>query len=202
MKNKVPCHSLPTPESKADEFTRLYADLQPRVLRYLSRMVGPDQAEDLTQEVFHRVSLNLGQFKGEAKPSTWVFRIATNAAIDRLRSARQTEPAAPSGQTVAPSAQTILPRLPDEMVVEQEMNACIEEFIDRLPLNYRTILILGEMEGFSTRELAQALGISPENVKVRRHRARAALKKALEKGCDFYFNDKDALVCDRKQTPS
>ncbi|HCY86063.1 MAG TPA: RNA polymerase subunit sigma-24 [Desulfobacteraceae bacterium] len=193
------------PASK-NEFQDIYTSLQPKILNYLSRLLGPEEAEDLTQEVFDKVSRNLKKFKGKSKPSTWVYRIATNTAIDKLRSAERKQSGNASSlseNTNTPTAaSSILPEppAPDEMVVAREMNACINEFIDALPLNYRTILVLSELEGFSTRELADAFGISPSNAKVRLHRARAALKKALEAGCDFYYNDKNALACDRKQS--
>jgi RNA polymerase sigma-70 factor (ECF subfamily) len=68
-------------------FQQLHDDLRPKIQRYLSRLVGPDQAEDLTQEVFVKVAQALPTFRGESQPSTWVYRIATNAAIDKLRGA-------------------------------------------------------------------------------------------------------------------
>src|SRR5574342_842102 len=68
-------------------FQKLHDDLRPKIQRYLSRLVGPDQAEDLTQDVFVKVAQALPNFRGESQPSTWVYRIATNAAIDKLRSA-------------------------------------------------------------------------------------------------------------------
>jgi len=68
------------------DFQKLYYTYRPRVLRYLKRLVGETEAEDLTQEVFLRVSQGLKDFKGESQVSTWIYRIATNIAIDRLRS--------------------------------------------------------------------------------------------------------------------
>ena len=64
----------------------IYESYHPRISRYLTRLVGQSEAEDLTQEVFLRVSRGLPDFKGDAKLSTWIYRIATNVAADRLRS--------------------------------------------------------------------------------------------------------------------
>ncbi|HLA99072.1 MAG TPA: sigma-70 family RNA polymerase sigma factor [Anaerolineales bacterium] len=74
---------------EADEldFQKIYATYQPRILRYLARLVGENEVEDLAQEVFVKVSHGLKSYRGEAQLSTWVYRIATNAAIDRIRAA-------------------------------------------------------------------------------------------------------------------
>ena len=66
-------------------FEQVHADFRPQVQRYLARMVGEQEAEDLTQEVFVKINRALGTFRGESKLSTWVYRIATNTALDRLR---------------------------------------------------------------------------------------------------------------------
>ena len=73
---------------KADvpDFEQIYADFRPRIHRYLTSMVGELEAEDLAQEVFVKLSQALDTFRGEAKLSTWIYRIATNAALDRMRS--------------------------------------------------------------------------------------------------------------------
>src|SRR3972149_8037094 len=68
------------------EFEQIHAAFRARIHRYLLRMVGEYEAEDLTQEVFVKVSQALKTFRGEAQLSTWIYRIATNAALDRLRS--------------------------------------------------------------------------------------------------------------------
>jgi RNA polymerase sigma factor (sigma-70 family) len=68
------------------EFEQIYAVFQPKIHRFLIRMVGVYEAEDLTQEVFVNVSQALNAFRGESELSTWIYRIATNAAFDRMRS--------------------------------------------------------------------------------------------------------------------
>lgn len=68
------------------EFQNIYTTYQPKVLRHMQRMVGECEAEDLTQEVFVKVNQGLKSFRGEAQLSTWIYRIATNTALDRLRS--------------------------------------------------------------------------------------------------------------------
>ena len=68
------------------ELQNIYTDFKPRIVRYLSRLVGENEAEDLAQETFIKVEHALASFRGEAKVSTWLYRIATNTALDRLRS--------------------------------------------------------------------------------------------------------------------
>ena len=68
------------------DFPTLYTEFHPNIQRYLTRLVGDYEAEDLTQDVFIRISQALPNFRGESKLATWIYRIATNAALDRLRS--------------------------------------------------------------------------------------------------------------------
>ncbi len=68
------------------DFNEAYEKFQPKIARYLTRLVGEHGIDDLTQEVFVKVSLGLKNFRGESQLSTWIYRIATNAALDRLRS--------------------------------------------------------------------------------------------------------------------
>lgn len=67
------------------DFTAVYQEFQPQLHRYLVRLVGVEVADDVSQDVFIKVKQALPQFRGEAKLSTWLYRIATNAAIDSLR---------------------------------------------------------------------------------------------------------------------
>jgi RNA polymerase sigma-70 factor (ECF subfamily) len=68
------------------------------------------------------------------------------------------------------------------------------------PPDYKTVIILSELEGFKDKEIADILQVSLETVKIRLHRARASLKKALNDGCSLYQNDQGILACDRKPT--
>ena len=189
------------------EFIKVYNEYYSKIIQYLSRIVGPNDAEDLAQEIFNKISRNLGGFKEKSKLSTWIYRIATNGAIDRLRSAsfRQASVNIPLNEITElgiendgrPSGASAA----DQVVIQKEMSECVTEFIDKLPLNYRIVLILSEIKGLSNQEIADILEISIENVKIRLHRARAKLKAALKDGCDFYYNEQNTLACDRKQVP-
>jgi RNA polymerase sigma-70 factor (ECF subfamily) len=80
------------------------------------------------------------------------------------------------------------------------MSECVREFIDKLPSDYKTVILLSELEGFKNREVADILQVSLDTVKIRLHRARAMLKKELNDGCTFYNSDQNILACDRKQS--
>jgi RNA polymerase sigma-70 factor (ECF subfamily) len=186
------------------DFNEIYQEFQPKILNYLSRLLGDQEAEDIVQEVFTRVSRGLDSFKGQSKLSTWIYRIATNTAIDKLRSPAHRhasdrislEGSAGVEPDTSSNVQTDPPT--DQKVIRREMSECVREYVDRLPPDYSTVLVLSELEGFKNKEIAEILQISIENVKVRLHRARTRLKQELDDGCDFYHNEEGTLACDRK----
>jgi RNA polymerase sigma-70 factor (ECF subfamily) len=184
------------------KFQDVYDEYHNRIHHYLGQMAGETEAEDLTQEVFLKVNKGLDRFKGGSKLSTWVYRIATNTALDRLRSVayRQGKREMPlsreDGETDTDSPHTTAS--PAEEVVREEMDECILEFVDRLPPDYRTVIVLSELKELKNREIAEILGISLDAVKIRLHRARQRLRKEFEAGCDLYSDRDGELSCDRK----
>jgi RNA polymerase sigma-70 factor (ECF subfamily) len=186
-------------------FSDIYSEFYPKITHYLTRLVGDSEAEDVAQIVFEKVSNNLFDFKGESKISTWIFKIATNAALDKLKSSSYKRTS--SGSLAPVPLQTVenldlvfnKPTSPDQKIIRDEMSDCVREFVDRLPTDYRTVLILNELEGFTNNEIAEILQLSLDATKIRLHRARAKLKEQLKSGCDFYHDDRSELACDRKQ---
>ena len=124
------------------KFQEIYDTYQSKILRYLAHLVGESEAEDLTQEVFIKVNEALGTFRGESKLSTWIYRIATNAAMDKLRS--------PSFQRIAESslsddsfegddnAVLVKEEKPpvEKQLIREEMNDCVRGYIEKLPETY------------------------------------------------------------------
>ena len=183
----------------------IHAAFRPKIQRYLARMVGEFEAEDLTQEVFIKIGRALKDFKGESALSTWVYRIATNAAVDRLRS--------PSFQYVDQKCLPVdliareeleivdrnawtgenTPQV-EPLLYRKEMNTCIQNFIEKLPEDYRTVLVLSEFEELRNSEIAEILGITLNTVKIRLHRARGELKKELAANCDSYWIEDNEFV--------
>ena len=190
------------------DFDCVYDEFHPRIGRYLERMVGKGEAEDLTQEVFMKVNKGLKGFEGKSSLSTWIYRLATNAALDKLHS----RPFRNNKQKISLNNMDDESEAEDKDICVQEkelsaereairteMNECIREFVDKLPENYRTVIILSELKDLKNLEIAEILGISLDSVKIRLHRARERLKKEFEAGCTFYHHENNELACDRKK---
>ena len=187
------------------EFSSIYDQFYEKIHRYLERMVGKNEAEDLTQEVFLKIDKGLKDFEGKSSLSTWVYRVATNSALDKIRRR-------PSCQKKM-SLDTVSDRAGQESVdieatslsaereaIRNEMTECIREFVDRLPTDYQTIIVLSEMKDLKNQQIADILGINLDTAKIRLHRARAKLKAEFEAGCDFYHDEDGELACDRKKS--
>ncbi|MBW2238598.1 MAG: RNA polymerase sigma factor [Deltaproteobacteria bacterium] len=188
------------------DFNEIYEEFYPKIVRYLSRLTGRQEGEDIAQEVFEKASRGLKSFKGESKLSTWLYRIATNTAIDRMRSPsfrRSSEYTSLNEDTGTEDRNVWSGHTKshiDQTVIRKEMSECVREFIDRLSSDYKTVILLSELEGFKNSEIADILQVSLDTVKIRLHRARARLKKELDDGCTFYHSEQDILACDRKQS--
>lgn len=194
----------------AIDFQSVHAAFRPRILRYMTRLVGERDAEDLTQVVLLKVSQGLAAFRGESSLSTWIYRIATNSALDKLRSSmaeqsqRQNQEIDLQAHGDNDSGDGKVPldaQIPsvEATAIRAEMSACIREFIERLPEAYKTVMVLGELEGFKNAEIADILGLNLDTVKIRLHRAREKLRKDLENGCSFDRGERNELACERKR---
>lgn len=187
------------------EFEQIYAVFQTKIHRFLIRMVGEYEAEDLTQEVFVRVCQALKTFRGESELSTWIYRIATNAAFDRLRSpSYQRTVQNCSANPFVESDETELEDrnawtgekvpLVEQQVYRKEMNDCVLDFINNLPEAYRTVLVLSEFEGLSNNEIAEILGVTLDTVKIRLHRSRERLMQELAAHCGLEWVEGNEFV--------
>jgi RNA polymerase sigma-70 factor (ECF subfamily) len=180
--------------SKSDLFRTLYDANHDRVHRLLGRMVGPQEADDLTQIVFAKAAKALPQFRGDAQISTWLYRIVANIASDwlRSRSAREAKltvhlPEVLDGATSQGNVAALdIQSSPEQRLVRKDILDHIRREIGQLPEGNREVLILSQLGGLTDDEVAQTLGISVANAKVRLHRARAQLKKAIGARCEFY----------------
>ena len=149
-----------------------------RVVRSLLR--DADEIEDVIQQSYLQAFLHLDQFGGNARWSTWVCRIAINEALARIRQrGRFVSIDAASEEAMAdfskgPDGD------PERKAAGREFGAMVEQAIDGLPDIYRSVLILREIEGMTTEETAAVLGVEIDVVKTRLHRARAALRSAIE----------------------
>lgn len=177
-----------------DTFDAVYRQFQPKLARYLTHLLGEVEAEDVLQGVMLRVSQALPDFRGDSSLQTWLYRIATNAARDQLRTRRSK-----AAQTaLADDEQPTGPEL-TQSYIRHEMSACVRELIDQLPQSYRWVLLLSDYEDLSNPEIAAILGLTVDTVKIRLHRARARLRQKMECACHFYQDREIGLMCDRRQ---
>jgi len=189
-------------ESQQD-FPTLYNEYYPKIVGYLRRLVGDAEAEDVAQETFVKVSRSLDGFRGESQLSTWIYRIATNTAMDHLRrpstkhTARQALGTADAEESYEAAVVDDAP-LHDTLLIRKDMNECIRGMVNDLPENYRTVLALADLEELSNAEIADVLGLSLDTVKIRLHRARLQLKKSMDHACHLYRDHRNELSCDRK----
>jgi RNA polymerase sigma-70 factor, ECF subfamily len=173
-------------EGAFDALVRRY---QEKVYGLALRLSGnPSDAEEILQEAFLKAYQHLAEFRGDAKFSTWLFRIATNAAL-MLRRARR--------HRATESLEDYLPRFRedgrlarfdlvygragrvDQIIERGELARQIKEAVERLPDDYRVVVELRDLEELSTEETAEILGVSPEIVSTRLHRARLMLRGYL-----------------------
>jgi RNA polymerase sigma-70 factor (ECF subfamily) len=138
------------------------------------------EAEDVMQDAYVRAYQHLDQYSGRAPFGAWLTKIAVNEALARLRSRQRVQEldAMFDGRDDAPVLMSPM-KSPEQQVSSREMNQLLEEAILALPGNYRTVLMMRDVEEMSTADTATALELSEENVKVRLHRARAMLRKEL-----------------------
>jgi len=170
------------------EFQKIHEAFRPKIYRYLTHLVGDHEAEDLTQEVFVKVSRALETFRGESQLSTWLYRIATNAAIDKMRSLSFRQDAQKSSLDDSNEDEDRDVWMEEKPLLEQqfmrkERYQCFENFVNNLPPHYRTVVVLSELGELTNNEIAQVLGLSLDAVKIRLHRGRARLFQELRTHC-------------------
>ena len=187
-------------ETPALRIEGLHREHGERIRRYLARLVGTTDAEDLQQEVFEKAQRAIGTFRGDSRALTWLYRVATNVAIDRLRSAGRRAEVEREDVDVGSlrsigTADARDERSLDGEIDRKRMRDCIMKVVDGLPPSQRAVILLGELRGLSDREMADALGVSLGAAKIRLHRARRALKTALESACTFERDEGNELAC-------
>lgn len=185
----------------------LFEEYQAKIRRHVLSIVhDPDEAEDLTQEVFLQAHRKLSALRDPDAVVAWLYRIATHVCYDRIRKwGRQPTPALLDDTTSADSRQWVFageePRL-SRAVEQAEMSGCVRSYLDNLSDDYRTAIILHDLEGLTNLEIAELLGVSLDTVKIRLHRARRKLEGALAAHCDFAHDEYDVFICEPAETPA
>lgn len=150
-----------------------------RVARSIVR--DEDEAEDVMQDAYVRAYVHLDQFEGRASFATWLTKIAVYEALARSKRARRfIQDDSMKDDARIPSISVRTPT-PEDALSQQELRNLLTEAIDALAPPHRLVFILRQVEGMTTHEVAQCLEISEDNVKVRLHRARTALKEDIDR---------------------
>ncbi len=169
----------------------LYYD---RVKIFITRLVKDEcLAEDLIQDTFIRIQKNIDSVREPSKVSSWIFRIAYNLCQDHFKSRKNN-----NHDFVRPenTPSPFIEISPQKKLEQFQMGACVQEQIDLLPEKQRIVLILYDLFDFKHTDIADILGITRENAKVRLHRARKSLKSILKERCTFERDDRNVLVCE------
>lgn len=177
-------------------YEKLVRETTPRLLAIARRMLpNEDDAEDAVQEGFLAAFKGLANFDGNSRVATWLHRIVVNACLMKLRAKRRRPER---------SIDDLLPRFhddgrpwepgsawrsPSEGLEQREVAAKIMEAIENLPENYRIVLVLRDIQGLDTAETGVIVGLSENAVKTRLHRARQALREAIDASATKSNND-------------
>jgi RNA polymerase sigma-70 factor (ECF subfamily) len=167
----------------ASAFEELIRRHETRVFRLLMRMLGSrEEAEDVSQETFLSLHRHGHKFRHDARFSTFIYRVAANAALNRRRTLgrknariRQLQARNAAGDDLP-----TVPRDPESAASGVEVQSRVQDALLRLPADLRMATVLYDIEGLSYKEIASALGIPEGTVKSRIHRARSALRDRLK----------------------
>ncbi|MCZ0756907.1 RNA polymerase sigma factor SigW [Anoxybacillus sp. J5B_2022] len=163
------------------EIVELYKD---KVYRICYRMLGNrHEAEDAAQEAFIRAYVNIDTYNPTMKFSSWLYRIATNLSIDKLRKKKpdvylDEEVSGTEGLTMY-SQLPATDASPEDTVESLELQETVQKAIEKLPEKYRSVIVLKYMEDLSLQEISEILDLPIGTVKTRIHRGREALRKHL-----------------------
>lgn len=169
-------------------FRELVTTRGPRLLSAARRLVGNEhEAQDCLQDAFIRAFRSIGRFESRSSLSTWLHRIVVNVCMTRLAARKRRAEESIDDllpvfdedgfrvDSVEPAAASV-----EAMVSQHENRVLIRAALEQLPENYRTVIIMRDLEEMDTAETAEALGVTVTAVKLRLHRARAALRAKLE----------------------
>jgi RNA polymerase sigma-70 factor, ECF subfamily len=166
-------------------YRRLLERYQDRIVNFIYRIVSdPDAAQDLAQEVFIKIYMNAGRYLPGSQFAPWLYRIATNLAINEVRRKKRwrflsiddhgEDDGRPPFDLPDESEAS-----PEEKVSKMETSLIVEKALAKVPLKYRTLLILREIEGYDYEDIGKILNLPRGTVKSRLNRGRALLKTAL-----------------------
>ena len=184
------------------EFWEIYDQYYAKVRRFILTLVKDEWvADDLIQETFLKIQNNLKSLKDPSRLSPWIFRIAYNLCQDHFRRLKRSRKEESIDQEETEDfKETLMQKGSNiqEELEQRQMGECVQNQINLLPESLRTVLVLFDIMEFNHQEIADILGITVKNVKVRLHRARKKLKPILEEKCTFETDERNVLVCSPK----
>jgi RNA polymerase sigma-70 factor (ECF subfamily) len=194
-------------EAAGPDLRTQLAEYRPQIRRHLLAMVHePETAEDLTQETYERALARLDSLRDPKAGLAWLYRIATNAALDRFR--RKGLTAVPLDDVMIDEVEAVAARerpgisLIEEGLERSEMSECIQGYLQALPDDHRVAILLHDVHGLTNPEVSALVGCSLPTAKIRVHRAHERLRSTLQGACEFHFDDRGVLVCGRKPPES
>ena len=169
----------------------LYLDNYAKVFSFIYNITNDRAlAEDITQEVFIKAYKSIDSFRGEAKLSVWMNKIAYNLFLDYKRKK--------SSYLLSIDDEVLVTKLADwknnlsKEIEKKIMSECIQSKVHQLSQNYRAPLFL-DSQGYSNQEIASVLNCSLDNAKIRLHRARKKMKEILGNDCSFYYDERNVF---------
>lgn len=187
------------PREDASDAAALFQTYRDKIHRYILRMVkNPAEAEDLTQETFLRAYRRRDSLGDPKAVRGWLYRIATNVCLDRLRQRRplvsiDSEEGAGQLEAAVSTSPSGL-----EVTERNETSACVQRCLDFLPDTYRAAILLHEAHSLTAVEIADLLGVKVGTVKMRLHRGHRMLQQVMECGCVISSNQEGVPACQPK----
>ena len=179
---------------QTEKFQDLVKRYEQKIYNFSLRMCrNTSDAEDMIQDTFLNVFKYLKNFRHETKFKNWLYKVAASTCIKKRRKSKfapdkelSLDEFLPNDEAEKPDSVPEWAMLPLDKLLNEELSSVINTTILTLPKKYRVVIILRDIEGFSTAETAQILNLSPPNVKVRLHRARLFLRDKLK---GYFEND-------------
>jgi RNA polymerase sigma-70 factor (ECF subfamily) len=182
-------------DGEADAFREIMRRHNPRLYRVARGVLRDEaEAEDVVQETFVHAFTGLSAFRGEAQLATWLTRIALNEALGRLRR-RRMDVDLGSAETLRETAEILMFRAnsrgddPERAAAKSQIRLLLEQAIDALPEHFRLVFVMRDVEELGIEETAKLLGLRPQTVKTRLHRARRLLRASLQSRLSTMLSD-------------
>jgi RNA polymerase sigma-70 factor (ECF subfamily) len=177
-------------------FYSIFNQYHDRLKKFVTITVKNEWAvDDIVQEVFVRAHSKIDTLKDHDKIGSWLFRIAYRQCMDHFRK----ESRNPQEEIMDfRGMDTFDYSTSEKKLAQHQMSVCVQNQMLLLPENYRTVVWLFDVLGFTLKEIADILELSVENVKIRLHRARKKLKSILNQKCTFEKDERNVLVCEPK----